>query len=428
MSDWRIDLGDCRELMREMLEASVDAIVTDPPYELGFMGKRWDSSGVTYDVSLWKLALAVLKPGGHLVAFGGTRTYHRLACAIEDAGFEIRDTLAWMYGQGFPKSLDVSKAIDKAEGHERGDVRDTRNGPNTNPLTKGDKYGGGYVQAERPDAGPFTEAARQWQGWGTALKPAFEPIILARKPLAGTVAANVLAHGTGALNVDGCRIPAGGGSPAAARRESARKSGNAPMQSRVLGVEKAADADAIGKLGRRGSADVYMAERESEALGRWPANVLLDEAAAALLDEQSGERISGAREAGEFQPQGFYANAIGPRPAGMERAMPSLQATSGGASRFFYTSKASSAERSAGLAERSTHPTVKPLDLMQWLCRLVTPPGGLILDPFAGSGSTVIAALREGFRCVGFEREADYVAVARRRVEEDAPLFQRVAT
>jgi len=298
--------ADCLDAMREMPEASIDAVVTDPPYGWSFMGRGWDH-GVP-GVEFWREALRVTKPGGHIVAFGGPRTFHRLTCAIEDAGWEVRDCLSWLYGSGFPKSLDVSKSLDKAAGAER-DVLGTHTGSG---MTRANAVQGAQqrLTTEWPiySATPVTDAARQWNGWGTALKPAWEPIILARKPLVGTVASNVLAHGTGAINVDGCRIGT----------ESTR--------------------------------------------GRWPANVALDEEAAVMLGEPS---------------------------------------------RFFYVAKASRRERGAG----NTHPTVKPQALMRMLVRLVTPPGGTILDPFAGSGTTGIAAHLEGFDATLVEKQAEYIAI-----------------
>ena len=297
-----------------MPDNCIDAVVTDPPYGLAFMGKKWD-----YDVpseAIWAECLRVLKPGGHMLAFAGTRTQHRMAVRIEDAGFEIRDMIAWVYGSGFPKSHDVSKAIDKLAGVE---------------ITA-----------------PATDAAMQWQGWGTALKPSLEPVTVARKPLTGTVADNVLAHGTGGINIDGCRVTTD---------------------------------DASNR-------------------GRWPANLIHD---------------------GSDEVVGF----------------------AGEQSRFYYCAKASKKDRDEGLegfalgkagalnmrtdshSERNgmttqpranTHPTVKPTELMRYLCRLVTPPNGVVLDPFMGSGSTGKAAVLEGFKFIGIEREAAYFEIASARV------------
>lgn len=362
-------LGDCITSMRAMPDASVDSIVTDPPYELtaskrtkpapfvegspysrhrvgvngdnkpvgGFMGHEWDGSGIAFSVEMWAEALRVLKPGGHLLAFSGSRTYHRMVCAIEDAGFEIRDQIQWIFGSGFPKSRNISADMDG-------------------------------------------DAARQWQGWGTALKPAHEPICVARKPLVGTVAANVLQFGTGAINVDGCRI-AGEDAP-----EGRSRHGGGLMQ---------------------GSSYQMPDSTSCMPAGRWPANLIHSgepEVLAAFPDSNGsgpartlkrGERSDGwgmADEPGELRDAG-----------------------TGSAARFFYCAKASKADRNSG-GIVSSHPTVKPTDLMRYLCRLVTPPGGLVLDPFMGSGSTGKAAVTEGFRFVGCELQAEYLEIARARV------------
>jgi DNA modification methylase len=461
--------GDALEAMASLGAGSVDAIVTDPPYGLAFMGKEWDH-GVP-GVPFWRQALRVAKPGAHLAAFGGTRTFHRLACAIEDAGFEIRDCLSWLYGSGFPKSLDVSKAIDKATpragmfdafavhfrerlaasgltqkvvaahfpsktGGLTGCVWNWANGANVPtreqwqtlqpmlglstdwaPLIEREEAerevlatevrmneASGIVaagrderkQIERRITAAATEAARTWEGWGTALKPAWEPIILARKPLIGTVAANVLEHGTGALNIDGCRIEVDDMAMLDRRRAAAlgRADGYAG------GVSLAAAGTDQG--GRRVS---------PQGIGRWPANLVLDEEAAAMLDEQSGTlRARGNVTPTKTGPSWFTT------PSGTTRID---GGDTGGASRFFYTAKASSGERH--YAGKNSHPTVKPVDLMRWLVRLVTPPGGLVLDPFMGSGSTGVAALAEGFRFVGCELDAQMVDLARRRIA--GPLF-----
>lgn len=346
-------VGNCAELMADLEPCSVDAVVTDPPYLLGFMGKAWDKQREESFHYVWaEQAIRVLKPGGHLLAFGGTRTYHRLACALEDAGFEIRDCLVWMYGSGFPKSLDVSKAIDKAAGAEREVV-----GRHVQSVQDRKLAATGFSHAWQHDLTvPATPEAQRWQGWGTALKPAHEPIVVARKPLAGTVAGNVLATGCGALNVDGCRI----GRPDGHRTD--------------YGLEVGAPAG-IGYHGLDGRTPY------DGSAGRWPANVVLDEEAASLLPFD--------------------------------------------VARFFYTAKASRAERNAGLEgfegssgqpARNPHPTVKPIALMRWLVRLVTPPGGLCLDPFAGSGTTGVACALEGFEFIGCEQDAGYAKIAEARI------------
>ncbi len=378
--------GDCREVMATMGAESIDAIVTDPPYGLSFMGREWDH-GVP-GVPFWAEALRVAKPGAHLVAFGGSRTFHRLVCAVEDAGWEVRDVLMWLYGSGFPKSLNVAKAIDSGGGRPE-DIRRMEMGDSYEPSGRGrvnyDHGGGSAMNGASSPSRPQSDAARQWSGWGTALKPAYEPIILARKPLRGTVASNVQTFGTGALNVDGCRIQI---APADMAEMQGRSGASTPNKVWGAGV---------------GSPKGW----EPTTTGRWPANVLLDEEAAAVLDAQSGELSSGSRKAGEH-------GLMGCRGAGL-LPMPEVNGDRGGASRFFYTSKASSEDR--GRWQGNDHPTVKPTDLMRWLCRLVTPPGGLILDPFMGSGSTGCAAVAEGFRFVGVDLDQRHVDIARRRLE-----------
>lgn len=418
--------GDCIEVMRALSDNSVDSIVTDPPYGLEFMGKGWDGAdgfrrslnaadtgrdnafGRTSRTSpeyragalfgewceAWALeALRVLKPGGHMLAFGGTRTWHRLAVAVEDAGFEIRDSIAWLYGSGFPKSMDVSKAIDKAAGAER------------EVIGKSKRHGGGIVGAgssyevnpEVPDiTAPATDAAREWEGWGTALKPAFEPIVVGRKPLSGTVAANVIEHGTGALNIDGARVGDG--------KDSRPREGESTSQKRYT-TDGGMNLAALPGV-RGGSPD-----------GRWPTNVLLDESQAEVLDAQSGTLTSGRMAAGTARAERdpiVYGKIGGPATT---RDTPG---DSGGASRFFptfrYEAKAPTSERPS--VDGVQHPTVKPLELMRWLVRLVTPTGGLVLEPFAGSGTTIEAALLEGFRCIGIEREESYLPLIEKRINK----------
>ena len=377
-------LGDCLEVMKTLPDCSVDAVVTDPPYGLSFMGKRWD-----YDVpsvEIWAECLRVLKPGGHLLAFAGTRTQHRMAVRIEDAGFEIRDMIAWVYGSGFPKSLDVSKAIDKAAGAER-KVTGSRMG---DVGIQGGNFAGKTERGviELRDA-PATPEARQWQGWGTALKPALEPITVARKPITGTVAENVLAHGTGGLNVDGCRVG----------------TGEQPKACKAPGWDAINKANADGGY-RPGEYQQGGAEYQPSTSGRWPANLIHDGSdevvglfpanACAFAPVRGSEPSKPAKNT-----YGEYARGGG-----------AFHNDTGSAARFFYTAKASRDDRSNG----NTHPTVKPTDLMRYLCRLVTPPGGIVLDPFMGSGSTGKAAMLEGLEFIGIEREAAYHAIAESRI------------
>jgi site-specific DNA-methyltransferase (adenine-specific) len=352
MSRARIMVGDCRESMATLDDDSVDAVVCDPPYELGFMGRKWDASGIAYDLEVWRQTLRVLKPGGHLLAFSGSRTYHRMACAIEDAGFDVRDQIMWIYGSGFPKSHDVSKAIDKAAGV------DFEARPASGVGFMGPDAPGGYnvTKNQLRRTGDSTDDARRWSGWGTALKPAHEPICIARKPLVGTVAANVLRYGTGAINVDGCRV--GGGEVR-----------------RIAGDKGRPKSESIGAFAG--------VEPYDTTAGRWPANVLHD---------GSDEATEGLRDA----------------------------------ARYFYTAKASGEDRDEMLGDvpKNVHPTVKPTDLMRYLVRMVTPPGGLVLDPFTGSGSTGRAAMLEGMRFLGCELSPGYAEIARARIRFTlGPLF-----
>lgn len=451
-------VGDCLEVLPQMAAGSVDAICTDPPYGLEFMGKDWDRpwardfTGIYNGAPLpdrqlhvnprcrtcggyqrgtrnkcactapewsdsqaaavavknrgyqewcerWAAeCLRVLKPGGHMVAFGGTRTWHRLACAIEDAGFEIRDSLHWIYGSGFPKSLDVSKAIDKMAGAERepgepGRYASRRPRADVAAVnTYSDGVGdSGSALITKPATAAAAAAA---EGWGTALKPAHEPIVLARKPLAGTVAQNVLAHGTGALNVNGCRV----GDGARLNPAAGNKPGGASLMMSVAGMPQDVEA--------------------REAAGRWPPNVVLSPEAAAELDRQSGVLTSGANP--ERRSSDKFRDAYGEF-AGQTECVAHRGADSGGASRFFpvfrYEPKAPTAERPRG-EDGTAHPTVKPVDLMCWLVRLVTPPGGTVLDCFAGTGTTAEACIVEGFSSVLIEREPAYAELIRARLRK----------
>jgi len=384
--------GDCREVMATLDAESVDAVVCDPPYGLSFMGKGWDH-GVP-GVEFWTEALRVAKPGAHLLAFGGTRTYHRLACAIEDAGWEIRDCVMWVYGSGFPKSHDVSKAIDKAAGAERG--RSTVRSKSVSTCYAQDEWtrlNAGTVL----DPEAITQEAAQWSGWGTALKPAWEPIIVARKPLIGTVAENVLEHRTGGINVDGCRV--------ASNDEIAAVTGKATLCGTRDGYDRPWNHDPAALAARQERANVAI--EKANTLGRWPANLIHDgsEEVVGLFPQQHSGANPSRRGSQKFR------NSFGEF-QGNEECVSHRGADSGSAARFFYCAKASKADRSAD----NRHPTVKPTALMRYLCRLVTPPGGVVLDPFTGSGSTGKAAISEGFGFVGIEREAEYVEIARARI------------
>jgi DNA modification methylase len=385
-------VGDMRLVLADWDECSVDAIVCDPPYELGFMGKAWDRSGVAFDPVTWAAALRVLRPGGHMLAFGGTRTYHRMVCAIEDAGFEIRDMLDWIYGQGFPKSHDIGRAIDMEVCGLPGRHYDKN-------LPKGDKARPGDHLC------PVDSRGDPHRGEGTALKPGQEPICLARKPIIGSVAQNTLAHGTGGINVDRCRI---------GRIEGDRTE---------YGRDNTLNMTASAALGGYHNNAPY----QPHDAGRWPANVILDEVAAAMIDEQSGLTTDGV--AVQRNRDGRDKDSVALGKIRNSRADDCGYGQSGGASRFFYTAKATKAEREAGLDEGSGqqrhgrhnhHPTVKPISLMRWLVRLVTPPKGIVVDPFCGSGTTLAAAEAEGFRWIGIDLEEQHAAIARARVVASA--------
>jgi DNA modification methylase len=465
---YEIREGDCREVMRGMDAESIDAIVCDPPYGLSFMGKGWDH-GVP-GVEFWTEAMRVAKPGAHLLAFGGTRTYHRLACAIEDAGWEIRDCVMWVYGSGFPKSHDVSKAIDKMDAAQEQAARRYRftdwvrstgvtarqiddalgthtmgrhytdvppNGKQPAIMTREHLEACRHLLGEVPEwvereadirsvesktfaerevvgqrttgigtgngatpimgdgnrniTAPATDAARQWSGWGTALKPAWEPIIVARKPLVGTVAENVIAHGTGAINVDGCRV----GEPLSYASGAFPERTNRPSRN--------GRQEPNGRAWARSGDGVEC----REVAGRWPANVMHDgsEQATAPMGE-SARFFYCAKASKADRDEGCE---------GLEAKTNDWQRPTSGLSQG---KNPATGERSGVTMQPRTnhHPTVKPTALMRYLCRLVTQPGGIVLDPFCGSGSTGKAARLEGFRFIGIERESDYAAIARARI------------
>lgn len=429
MKNYKLINDDCVHAMKQMAENSIDSIVTDPPYELGFMGKSWDASGIAYNVEMWSEALRILKPGGHLLAFGGSRTYHRLAVAIEDSGFQIRDSIAWIYGSGFPKSLDVSKAIDKAAGAEREVTGHRVTGGAMAPRSKGRGLSdAGSGENIITITAPSTSAAQQWQGWGTALKPAIEPIVVARKPLIGTVAENVLSWGVGGLNIDGSRIGVAENDPV--------RTAKFYIKPNTI-YEKYAD-----------KIDGVVTSMAPPENGRWPANIILDEVTSQLLDEQSGTSKSTP-----IKGHNRKGNQIGDERTSKSAGLygdgafisGSSHNDSGGASRFFYVAKASKRDRNEGLEDleavrhadrikddgaggenprnrtnktrQNFHPTVKPTQLMRYLVRLVTPPDGTVLDPFMGSGSTGKAVMLESFDFIGIEQSAEYMTICEKRIE-----------
>ena len=397
----QIICGDNVETLRTLPDACVDSCVTDPPYGIEFMGKQWDR-GVP-GVELWREVLRVLKPGGHLLAFAGTRTQHRMATAIEDAGFEIRDMIAWVYGSGFPKSLDVSKAIDAKVCYGKSNSTALSQSEKSRPVIgtvsrvvstgrtadQGETAHGvkanmerwhNYAHADIPVTAAATPEAKQWAGWGTALKPALEPITVARKPLCGTVAANVLQHGTGGLNVDGCRV------------------GSEVIKSHHTAML------AHGGQNTRPWHDGHESTTH-EHNGRWPANLIhdgSDEVVGLFPDAGGGFGVRGGRPTAVV---GDY---------GMKGTMEEVgYGDSGSASRFFYCAKADASER-----RNSKHPTIKPVSLMRYLVRLVTPPGGLVLDPFGGSGTTAEAARLEHCRFLLMELSPEYCADAAERLRQ----------
>ena len=398
--------GDCRNELELLPDNSIDSIVTDPPYELGFMGKSWDASGIAYDQRVWVQCLRVLKPGGHLLAFSGSRTYHRMVCAIEDAGFQIRDQIMWVYGSGFPKSLNIGKAIDKAAGAEREVL-------GVLPSSRANAGTSGFMMTEKLATAPATAEAKEWEGWGTALKPAHEPIVLARKPLDGTVANNVLTHGVGGINIDGCRVGRADGDDSSAGNRTA-----------TFGTQ-----DTLS--GGDGSGGWSQND-----MGRFPANFIHDgsDEVLQLFPDTKGGTWNTTKGARHFNNDG--------EPTGY--ATSKSDSSVGSAARFFYCAKANKKDRNEGLdgfkpkreadrivddgvggdnprnrsntAKLNHHPTVKPTDLMRYLCRLITPPNGTVLDPFTGSGSTGKAAVLEGFNFIGIEQSAEYVEIAKARI------------
>jgi len=485
VATFEIHHGDNRDVLKTLADNSVDSVVTDPPYELGFMGKSWDASGIAYSVELWKEVLRVLKPGGHLLAFSGSRTYHRMVVAIEDAGFEIRDQIMWIYGSGFPKSLDISKSIDKkpemahtrqfklwlaeqiensgktrneidaecgftACSYDKTDGKDgwSNNHPSQDKWTimkkviglsdewdwiitdnldergfiepTGGLHGGTgntvgkWTGAKQLSNNAISPDAKQWQGWGTALKPAHEPVVVARKPLIGTVAANVLTFGTGGLNIEATRV---------ASDDGFQKAWDKPVTTNI-----SAPGGKYISEGNNHKVDLS----DYAPSGRWPANVIHDgsDEVVELFPNSKGNGSLGGGEGGIWT-------------TGNKQQVSPGYTDSGSAARFFYCAKASKKDRNEGLdgfeakfsptmgngigikehdpetatKKQNHHPTVKPTDLMRYLCRLVTPPNGTVLDPFMGSGSTGKAAIYEGFNFVGIEMTDEYIPIAKARIE-----------
>jgi DNA modification methylase len=427
-------LGDCLDVLPTLPDNSVDSIVTDPPYELGFMGKSWDNSGIAYSVPMWKECLRVLKPGGHLLSFGGTRTYHRMAVAIEDAGFEVRDMIEWCYGSGFPKSLNIGKAVDKLQGNERELIGTGKSGSAEthtramNSITKDGKdvFGGEYK---------IDKGTSEWEGWGTALKPAHEPICMARKPLAEkTVAENVLKYGTGGINIDESRV----GTEERYNAPAGNKAGGNSLNMSEVGMPQDVDG--------------------TTAIGRFPANLIHDNSEEVRECFPDTKSSKGSFKAGDYEEHETSTN--------FTRGDFEGRGDSGNASRFFksiiYQAKVSKSERNKGceglekkkftagnysqsqvcktcdktyngtndhskcsgevyyreMKSKKTannHPTVKPIALMEYLIKMITPKGGVVLDPFAGSGSTLVAARDNGFKYIGIEMTEEYIPIIKAR-------------
>jgi site-specific DNA-methyltransferase (adenine-specific) len=477
----RLLLGDCLDKLKELDDNSVDSIVTDPPYGLSFMGKKWD-----YDVpsqAVWEECMRVLKPGGHILSFAGSRTYHRMAVRIEDAGFEIRDQIMWIYGSGFPKSHDVGKNIEKIKvggkanltqvGTKKGLVATNHNDKAKSSNPSGFSYrtnqkGYSEVATDRTQVNgeiPVYEITNDYKGWGTALKPAHEPIVMARKPIVGTVANNVLEYGVGGINIDGCRI----GFRDEADKESAKPGSlNATGEHSMFGLKSGNELNDGGRFpaniifectceNPKVVADKYdirayndykntfqSYEENDKDKGQYEikdvetTKVIHTDpnCPCYILDEQSGITYSGPTNQKVKYGGGVFGGGNGKI----------YEANSGGASRFFYCPKASKSDRDEGLTteekksrkwrddkgmkltgsgnprnemSKNIHPTVKPTELMKYLIRLVTPKGGVVLDPFMGSGSTGKAAVREGMEFIGIEREEEYYEIAKQRIENE---------
>ena len=410
MSSIKLYTGDNREVLKELPDNSVDSVVTDPPYELGFMGKKWDNSGIAYNVTLWKEVLRVLKPGGYLLSFGGSRTYHRMAVAIEDAGFEIRDQIMWVYGSGFPKSMNIGKVVDTLQGNERKVVGkgNGKGGENLNKLSRGNgndsedakscgAYGTGAKQISIEI--DITKGTSEYEGWGTALKPAHEPICMARKPISEkTVAENCLKWGTGGINIDESRVGTTG----------ARNNGNS---------NGTVGSNSIGVYSKAIKVDYNM--------GRFPANFIHDGSDEVVNLFPDGKGAFAPVNSGQ---KGFGGNIYGKYKQAGDDGKSYHGDGLGSAARFFYCAKASKSERNEGceyLDKKNNHPTIKPITLMEYLIKLVTPTNGTVLDPFMGSGTTGIASKQNGFGFVGIEYEPEYVDIARARIEYSKPIAEK---
>ena len=433
----RLHNYDCLNVLKMMIEDEVfvDSIVTDPPYELGFMGRSWDSTGIAFQKETWELCFEVLKPGGHLLAFSGSRTYHRMAVAIEDAGFEIRDQIMWLYGSGFPKSMNVGKIIDKklrGVGIGKSDPKSPLHG------TKRQKIDGSNA---KHDMSPLYKTqnveyeyehdiSKQWDGWGTALKPAHEPLVLARKPISEkSIADNVLKHRTGGINIDECRVEGNDAKYPDTNpdfRDQGRQSkenmgidklsfGQTENVKRKKVVRKSRDENGVWTNDNSGMKAEGSEYADADPRGRFPSNIMHDgsDVVKDIFPNTKSSNVSRERKAGTEFGQSSGWNKHNNVDSGL---MPAY-GDDGSASRYFYCAKTSKAERNQGTEKKNIHPTVKPIKLMKYLCRLITPKGGTVLDPFMGSGSTGMAAKEENFDFVGIEKEEEYFNIASARIE-----------
>jgi len=480
--------GDCLEVMDKMEKCSVDSIVTDPPYHLtsivkrfgkedaapakhgtdgvfvrsskGFMGKEWDGGDIAFQVETWRKCYELLKPGGHMIAFSGSRTYHRMAVAIEDAGFEIRDQCIWLYGSGFPKSHNIGKSIDALKKTGKSNpqaLRKTRMGDDYEPTGQVDYAKGRMFSSDIDNDDHEHQVDNEWRGWGTALKPAHEPMVLARKPLSEkSVADNVMKHGTGAINIDACRIQGEvkhpntmpdfrdqGEQSKAAIGVDKLSFGQTSNAKRKKVVRKPRTADGVWTDDNSGMKSEGSEFADADPRGRWPSNVMHDgsEQIQKIFPETSSTEVSRQRTHKGIWTAGEFADT--------EQFMPAY-GDQGNASRYFYCAKTSKDERNSGLHGRhqgqyssdgrakeienayqrnksvsaNTHPTVKPVELMRYLVRLITPKGGVILDPFMGSGSTGMGAREEDFSFIGIEKESEYYEIAKARIKNVKPQLK----
>lgn len=421
--------SECSKRLDDLEAGSFDSCITDPPYELGFMDKEWDRSGIAFDPKFWEKVKRVLKPGAHIAVFGGSRTYHRIAVGIEDAGFEIRDTIDWIYGEGFAKSHDISKAIDEhfgkkderkkvgiKDGARRKDGsvvgRESYEDWKDNPSTWQERGRDPYERA------PATDEAEEWEGWDTQLKPAKEPIIIARKPFDGTVAENVLENGTGALNIDGCRLPTD--------EDTSRTVKKAGQEYSLDGGE---------------SNNFSYSEEEKQTGGhdggRWPANVIFDPVMAQALNGQSGTDLTAGgdvekKERDDHNVYGTYWGTAEHRSyedvGGAARYFKTIDYHPEDNIGFFYCPKAKKGEKNRGVDGGNDHVTVKPVELVSYLVRLLTPEGGNTLDPFAGSGTTGMSAFLEGMSAELIEKDESYCEIARQRVRYTETNYQELRT